>query len=728
MTNELRVFAGYFNRPRPGCPGAGKDRTWPGRTFSVGTAAMTTPPMPDDDQDGPAPPSLRFDLLANPFAVLGATPRTPHADLQAIAARAATPDAAAAARTLAVPRSRLGAEVAFLPGAADAAPSLLAALAQGRRPPTHLLPPAAQANVAAHLCARGTATPDDRTLLVASQSALGDPALTAAINADRAAAGVPPLQPAVLRAEQDRLAARHAAALVAAFPPGPDGAAGLAALVSAAPPGPSATLLRRAASAWARTTAAALAELEEAAGTLLNQLGLTHDPATAAAACAAVRAWAALDAPQRAADARAGLDHEAALAAIRPWRAAAAALARDGHPGLAHTVAKTLADAFSDLPGEVAVLREEERQAAGRLDDIALERQLAPLRDLVARLAAAPDALQAELARRPFGPASRGVAKELWTLFDAACRASDTSEAPWTILRTLVQQLGGPWRPAGAAGAVKLQRGLIERAAAAGRTTLMGRLAAEQRGLVEAALTHDYETRLGALNSFWHGGLIQRRAALAALRRLLPVVADPARRAALQQQERKLARGGVQGWISGALLVAAVAVLFQAVMGDRNYARNAPYRQQSARLAPPAPLPDPPATDDADDTSQPQPKLPIPMPPSPKFPDEPPSDPPTRRIAFPSRAPREVQPSPIGGLLTEPEATWCIFNEVRLRNAETAATPRQMPGVFNLRATWQGLCRGNRTMPDHLRTGLMRQASLNRSLAAEGVAMVRPAP
>lgn len=692
---------------------------------------MTTPPAPDDDQDAPATaPAARFDLLSNPFAVLGATPRTPQSELQALATRAATPDAAAAARILAVPRSRLGAEVAFLPGAAEAAPALLAALARGEHPATPWLPPAAQANVAAHLCAAGLAGPEDRAVLVASQAALGDPALTAAINADREAAGVPPLQPAVLRADQDRLAGLHAAALVAAFPPGPDGAAGLAALVKSAPPGPSSTLMRRAASAWARTTAASLAEMEETAGTLLDQLDVTHDAATAAAACAAIRAWAALDAPQRAADARAGLDHEAALAAMRPWRAVAAALARDDKPDLAHTVAQTLADAFNDLPGEAAVLQVEERQAAGRLDDLSLERQLAPLRDLVARLSATPDALQAELARRPFGPNSRGVAKDLWTLFDAACRASDTSEAPWTILRTLVQQLGGPWRREGAAGAVKLQRGLIERAAAAGRTTLMARLAAEQRGLVEAALTHDFEVRLRALGSTWKSGLIQRRAALAALRRLLPVVADPVRRAALQQQERTLARSGVQTWIAGAVLVAAVVVLFQAVMGDRNYAQNAPYRQQAARTAPSMPLPDPPAasTGDAEDTSLPQPKLPVPLPPSAKFPDEPSGDPPTRRVAFPARAPREVQPAPTGGPLTRPEATWCMFNEVRLRNAETAATPRQLPSIQNLRSTWQRLCKGNRTISAYLRNDLTAQANSDKNLASEGVAMVRAAP
>jgi len=72
----------------------------------------------------PGSGTSKFGLTANAFAILGATPRTPNAELQELAACAATPAAAAAARLAAVPRSRLGAEVSFLPGAADAAPAL----------------------------------------------------------------------------------------------------------------------------------------------------------------------------------------------------------------------------------------------------------------------------------------------------------------------------------------------------------------------------------------------------------------------------------------------------------------------------------------------------------------------------------------------------------------------------------------------------------------------------
>ena len=75
-----------------------------------------------------------FSLLSSPFAVLGATPLTPLEEPNDLASRAASPAAAAAARSLSVPRSRLTAELVFLPGSAEAAPAVLAALTAGLRP------------------------------------------------------------------------------------------------------------------------------------------------------------------------------------------------------------------------------------------------------------------------------------------------------------------------------------------------------------------------------------------------------------------------------------------------------------------------------------------------------------------------------------------------------------------------------------------------------------------
>lgn len=698
----------------------------------VNDLGMSTQPQPSEEaRERPGSGTPRFNLGANPFAVLGATSRTPTADLQELADRAGTPAAAAAARLLAVPRSRLGAEVSFLPGAADAAPILLAALARGEHPVTIWLPPAAKANILAHLCAAGQATAGERSALVAAQPASGDPALAAAINGDRNAAGVPPLQPAALRTEQDGLTDQHAAAIVASCLASQDAAAELASLVRTAAPGAPATLMRRAAAAWARGSATKLADLAYAADAIRQRLQDEGGAGQVDELCSAVRSWAAMDAPQRAADSRAGLDHEPALRALASWRPAAADLAANGRPDLGLRLARTLADTFDDLPGEAARLQDEVRCIAGQLDDQALERHLAPLRALADQLAAAPGKLQADLAKRPFGPGARGVAGELWSLFDAACRASDVSEAPWTILRALAQKMGGPWHRSGAATAVILQRGLIEKAGASGRTALMGVLAAEQRGLVERALTHDYETKLQAMQGFWSNGLIQRRAALAALRRLLPAVTEPARRAALADQERLLARRDRSGWRLAIVLIASGGTLARFAVMDGNYARNAPYRQPAPPAAPapvlPGPAPAAPAGTMADDPP-PLAKLPVPLPPSAKFPDEQPLPAPAPKLAFPIRLPREAQPQPAGGAMTLPEVTWCAFNAVRLGAAEAAATPRQMPAVLVLRSTWSTLCRNDRPIPRQFMANAQAASSHETRLPAEGRAMLLGIP
>ena len=386
-------------------------------------------------------------------------------------------------------------------------------------------------------------------------------------------------------------------------------------------------------------------------------------------------------------------------------------------------------------------MQQQVRLIAGQLDDQTLEGHLAPLRAMAERLGAEPDALQAELAKRPFGPGARGAARELWTLFDAACQASSASEAPWTILRSLAQRIGGPQRRVGAAAAVVLQRGLIERAGGAGRTALMHVLAAEQRGLVESALTHDYETKLQAMKGFWSNGWIQRRAALSALRRLLPAVSDPVRRAELATQESTLAKAGRVGWRMALVLISSGTALVRACAMDGDYAQNAPYRQPArpfynapAPAYDPAPAPVPimppvapsgPGSSAAGDPGLP--KLPVPLPPSSKFPDEP-EVAAMPRLVLPRHEPREVQPAPTGGPLTRAEATWCVFNDMRLRAAETAASPRQLPGVLALRASWQSLCKGDRPMPPRLDADVQLQAGYERGLAAEGRALLRQAP
>ena len=413
-----------------------------------------------------------FSLLTNPFALLDAPQDASLADLAACADRAGTPEAAAAARALSVPRSRLAAEVAFLPGvAAPAVAALLAALRDARRPDgIAALPPTAEANLHAHLCAASQTASATALVRLAPEPS---EALAAVLDARRAAAGLPRVPPAALAQERDALADRHAAALVDAVLAAGDPAATLSALIVDAPHD-AAALLRKAAAAWTRRSATSLARLQDAAGAAVVVAG--RDPATAAAAVAAIRAWAAYSRPQRLMDARAASDHRPTLAAIRPWRSAAARLATTSLAG-GVALAEALASCCADLPGEGPVLRDEVQALHAHAEEQTLAPLLAELRLCAERLAAAPQPLCAVLARRRFAAdLRRGEAAELWTRFDAACAASTLSEAPWVTVRTLVLALVG--KDAGmpaARTALSLQRGMAARAAAAGRTDLAAR-------------------------------------------------------------------------------------------------------------------------------------------------------------------------------------------------------------------------------------------------------------
>ncbi len=701
-----------------------------------------TPPC-DAANGSPAPssaPSQGFDLLSNPFAVLGATPRTPQHELAAETGRA-DPAVSAALRAVSVPRSRLAAEVGFLPGAAAAAADVLAALRRGGRPDLAALPPAARANVLAHLCAAGLATGDDQEALAALQPAPADPALQAAVTSDREAAGVPPLQPAALAVDQAALMEQHAAALARSCMSGPDPAARLAALVRGAAAGPPAALLRRAAAAWARQSAGRLADLEEqAAGAGEAALGQLDAPSMARL-CDAVRAWAALSLPQRLADARAGLDHAPALRVLRGWRATASRLSGDGRPDLALPLLQAAADAFADLPGEAVQLRGDVRACAGMLEERTLDGQLAPLRAEAARHAADPGPLAAALAQQPFGPGAMGAAAGLWAAFDTACAACVTSEAPWTILRSLAGGIGGGHKMAGAGTALALHRGLVTRAEAAGFTGLAARLRAEGRGLERAAAIWTYLELKDRPKSPW-GSPFRRRQVLAAARRALPLVDDPAERSVLQAEERKLVRAARSGWAGMAVIAAIAAAVAGVTVLDNAYTRDAPYRHAppqtiaSAPSAPPAgpwpdwrdtpaPVPVPsmpvvpvmPAAPSAADLGPPKDPVPLSVPSSAKPGSTAPVIPTTERPPRPGTSMRSLF-----------ELRWCLFNEVRFEAAFDMPAIPPNSRIWALRRRWDASCNSYDARRGDLRMVTAEVARDRDRLKAEGRAMVSGGP
>ena len=648
-------------------------------------------------------------MTASPFAVLAATPQTRLDELQELASRREGPEAATAARLLSVPRSRLPAELAFLPGAAPTATSVLDALRDGRRPDLATLPQAARANVVAHLCAAGLASQDEQDTLALLQPALGDSLLADAIDADRATAGFPPIQRPAMLAEQELLADRHAAALVhacstAAAPP-----ARLAELIRAAPDGVPAGFMRRVAAAWARNSVGDLARVEETAAEAERELQRTPDPAVVERLIAAVQSWAALTAPQRASDARAGLDSPAAIRMVRTWRSAGVRLADQKHADLALPLARAMAACFADLPGEAARLADDVRDCASRSEDLALESRLTPLRALTERLsssAASMEALSTDLLKSPFGPGAQGVAAELWTAFDAAAAACVQSEAPWAILGELSNRLGGEHKTSGAASALILQRGMAARAEAAGFTGLAERVRAAERGLERAAAMWRY-TEAG--DPAKPRGFYARRRALVALRAALPLVDDPTDRATLMADQQKLLRIRRNGRIASAVMCMIVVAMLAAWQLDDNYSTNAPYLQAAPRsLASPSSAPSSPSLSSTE--RAPAPGImagvqPAPFPPMPAFVDPdagagPAKDPPPANagtvvpLAFPTKTvlPERQPPRGTDRVRTLPEVRWCEFNKIRLQAAMDAATDAQEPAVRSASDAWLSLC------------------------------------
>lgn len=709
-------------------------------------------PPPDAASGNPAPrtsPPPGFDLLGNPFSTLGVSPRTPQSVLLAML----EPADAAAMRAISIPRSRLAAEVGFLPGAAPVAASdVLAALRRGDRPNLALLPQAAKANVLAHLCAAGLATHDDEEALTTLQPAPADPALQAAIDADREAAGVPALQPAALVAEQAALVEQHAAALVTSCLHGPDPAARLAALMRH---GPSLALLRKAAATWGRQSTGRLADLEDEAADARAGLLKQLDAPSTARLCDTMRAWAALSLPQRLADARAGLDHAPTLRSLRGWRATATRLSDDGRPDLALPLLQAMAEALADLPGEAAQLQDDVRACAGMLEQQTLEGLLTPLRALAARHAADPGPLAAALQQQPFGPGATGAAGELWAAFDTACAACVTSETPWTILRALAGGIGGEHRRAGAAKALALHRGLVARAQAAGFTGLADRLRAEQRGLERAAAIWTYLDLNDGFKSPWTNPL-RRRRVLSALRRALPLVDDPAERGVLLAEEGKLRGSARAGWGSMAVLASVVAAVAGAATLDSAYTRSAPYRHAPPQVLMSDGVPATPATAWRD-TPAPAPFMPVvPASPAapgttkvpaaerdaelqdlgpPKAPVPDPAGKGGKRLgadapvhaAFPVSA-AEREPKRGAAFHALPEVRWCLFNETRVDAAIYAATPEQAPAVRALARQWDANCRSyeaHRTDADRVRA---ERSRITDQLQAEGRAMLSGPP
>ena len=387
---------------------------------------------------------MSFDVVANPFAVLDLPCDAPSGVVSARARQLSTPEAAHANRTLLAPRSRLLAELGYLPGAsAELANQVLDALRRGILPDLRELSPAGRANVLAHRASAGFASVEEIQTLLSLQDAAGPDARTAVMQG-RVRAGLPPVSADMLDDAITALADVHADAFAAGLLAAADGVSILIDQFDTTQPNDGARLLflRRAAATWDRAVANQAARLLEEAIPL--EVSLRCEPAVeqAESLAALVGLFGRKTAPLRMADHKAGLPHPASDEAARRWWQLAIKLNNDYD---ACHEAVSLLRALASWPGLAGDLAEQVRRDLDTCTQRLVNGEGSPeLRRLRSAIdAATKDASRIASSLVPEGHLSSRASlavKELHRAFTAAA-ASATSGLPWTVLRDFTLKL-----------------------------------------------------------------------------------------------------------------------------------------------------------------------------------------------------------------------------------------------------------------------------------------------
>ena len=387
---------------------------------------------------------MGFDLLTNPFAVLGLAGNSPVGAISSRARELGTGEASAASRVLLLPKTRLMAELSFLPGTVQAdVDGCLQALKEGRQPDLWSLTPIARANVLAHLASSKRAGPKQlRDLVEMRESALGT--AMEAVNRGRQESRIPPAPPEMADGALQGLATQHAEAMVDGLLALGNGGKLLSDLLSEA--GDATTskgvFLRQCTAGWERTKAGDLSRIIESAEPLEGTLREDPRPETARKLAETVRQFADATMPQRRAAHLLGLPHEASLEARGRWQSVALDLNnRLDAISEAVILLEALADAFDDqddlqtrITKNLLVCRE--RVASGE--------GTPQIRRLTRAIKAASDSPvetdQGGLVDGRKTPACSAVAAELHDSFVAAAESA-TSDLPWVMLRSLTLSL-----------------------------------------------------------------------------------------------------------------------------------------------------------------------------------------------------------------------------------------------------------------------------------------------
>ncbi len=514
-----------------------------------------------------------FDLLSNPFAVLGLTGDAPAGRVTARARELGGSEASAASRPLLIPRARLLAELRHLPGASpEIAQACFEALKDGREPDLWALTPLARGNVLAHLASSKKATASHLRDLAGLQDAIRS-TTGPAIDAARAKAQMAPVSAEMLGEALEELACQHAEAFTEGMLMLPNGAEMLTEQLHSAGTEASAraSFLRQAAAAWERATVAEMAREIESGSTIEAQLAKEPTQDLARQLASIVRQYAAKSRPLRESNRLLGMVHRTSADAARHWRTVALELNNE-QDAVAEAVIllEALADGFGTTDELGTLVAKDLKVCQERL---ASGEGTPEIRRLIAALEAAAAAPRAFLGTCMVGgsatSATPPVVRDLHDAFVAATRGA-SSDLPWRLLRGFALRLHNEFSSTDAAIAftqLAIRQGAGIPAAAEGNRIFEDDLRTLRR--VQA------ETQLAAALQTKKDGMARQ-----ILSTLIGLTDDAQEKSKYQRLQRNIAdRQGAQAIRLGLLALVAIFVVFALVtsnLGPRTAANLSP--------------------------------------------------------------------------------------------------------------------------------------------------------
>lgn len=351
--------------------------------------------------------TAQFDLLSNPFAILGVSVSASRAEIDAAIDDALFDDDSAgheqalerARQVIGTPRTRLAAELAFLPGAdAQATHAVLETLRRGADSDlAGDLGGLDRANILAHRCAAASgdiAARRARTLVLTHDDVRPQD-VTEQIARARARSGFGAVPPEDLQTALNLLREQHAAIVVDALiahPTGLDDMARLASDLADKPPARR-DFVRKVIARYESAITPRLHSAEQAVDNALEQAETASDDDALTAIATALRAWDRLAQPLQLADRAMGLDepHSRALfGRVRTFCVDQANI-HDRHE-LALELVGVAQEVFAELRDAMATLEED---ATKLLDIVTQQRREEAIAPLVAAVTAAQNDLPA---------------------------------------------------------------------------------------------------------------------------------------------------------------------------------------------------------------------------------------------------------------------------------------------------------------------------------------------